>query len=421
MPFLILLAILLFPLLPAAAVAQEATPEIRGRVLERIIAVVNDDVITATDINDRLALAFFSSNLQPTPENKQRLAPQILRTLIDETIQRQEAKRLGITIAPDEIKQAALRLAQDNNVGLDQLEGLLAQRGVPSRTLFSQIEAGLMWSKVVQRRLRPLVEVGAEEVQSRLERLQANAGKPEYLVAEIFMRVDEPSEEAEVKAFADRLVEQIKGGASFPAMAQQFSQSAGALQGGDLGWVQQGQLATELDEMLSKAQQPGALTAPIRSPAGYHILLVRDQRLTAGVNPGAVQVTLSQVYLPSSEGFAERAQKLRDAARGCSSLAEDMRNIDSAAAVRNLGSKTLSDLPGWLGTSVQNLSVNQASEIYEVDGGALFVVLCDRKSESKDGGPTAEQITTQIGTERLELQARRLLRDLRRQATVEVR
>lgn len=403
---------LVFVLFPATVLAAP-------RPLERILATVNDEVITASDVNDRLALAFFSSNLQPNDENKQRLLPQIVRALIDEQIQRQEAKRMGVVIAPEEIKAAAGHLAEDNKMSLGQLEDVLQQRGVPTRTLYNQIEAGLMWSKVVTRRLRPLVEVGAEEVQTRLERLQANAGKPEYLVAEIFLRVDESKDESDVKAFAGRLVEQIKSGASFPAMAQQFSQSAGALQGGDLGWVQQGQLASELDNVLADMKS-GTLSDPIRSPAGFHILLVRDSRLAAGINPGAVEVTLSQVYLPDSDDLATQAQKLRDSARGCATLADDMKSIDPSAAIRSLGTKSLSDLPGWLGNSVQNMTVNQASEIYEVDNGALFVVLCDRKSD-KAGGPTAEQITTQIGTERLELQARRLLRDLRRQATVEIR
>lgn len=389
------------------------------RQLERIVVTVNDEVITASDVNDRLALAFFSSNLEPNEENRQRLLPQIVRSLIDEQLQRQEAKRMGISIAPEEIKTAATHLAEDNKLSLAQLETALQNRNVPTRTLYNQIEAGLMWSKVITRQLRPLVEVGAEEVQARLDRLQANVGKPEYLVAEIFLRLDESKDDSDVKAFADRLVEQIKGGASFPALAQQFSQSAGALQGGDLGWVQQGQLATELDNVLAD-MKAGSLSDPIKSPAGYHILLVRDTRLTAGIDPGAVEVQLQQVYLPNSDDLATQAQKLRDGVRSCTTLAEDMKAIDASAAVRDLGVKALNDLPGWLGSSVQNMTVNQASEIYDVDNGALFVVLCDRKAD-KAGGPTAEQITTQIGTERLELQARRLLRDLRRQATVEIR
>lgn len=408
------IALFLFVLFLMPLPAQAAP-----RMLESIVATVNDELITASDVQDRMALAFFSSNLPQTPENRARLLPQIIRTLVDEHIQRQEAKRMGITVAPEEIKAAAANLARDNNMPVDQLEGLLQSRGVPPRTLFNQIESGLMWSKVIQRRLRPLVEVGAEEVQARLERLQANAGKPEYLVAEIFLRVDEAKDESDVRAFADRLVEQIKGGASFPAMAQQFSQSAGALQGGDLGWVQQGQLATELDTVLADMRS-GSLSSPVRTPAGFHILLVRDTRMAAGINPGAVEVTLSQVYLPDNDDLTTRAQSLRDAVKGCASLDGDMKSVDAAAAVRNLGTKSLSELPSWLGSSVQNLSVGQASEIYEVDSGALFVVLCDRKADNA-GGPTAEQITSQIGTERLELQARRLLRDLRRQATVEIR
>lgn len=416
MRYFSLLILCSFFMLPAAMPAAAQTT---AQPLQRIVATVNDELITTSDVSSRLALAFFSSNLPDTPENRARLLPQVLRTLIDEQLQRQEAKRLGITVPPDEIKAAATRLAQENNLALPQLESAMQARGVPTRALYNQIEAGLLWSRVITRRLRPLVEVGAEEVQARLERLQANAGKTEYLVAEIFLRVDEEKDEPEVQALATRLVEQIKAGASFPALAQQFSQSAGAMQGGDLGWVQQGQLAAELDSALQDMRS-GMLSDPVRAPAGYHILLVRDTRLAAGLNPAAVRVTLSQVFLPAGDDLPARAARLRDAVRGCDDLDSTMKDVDAQAVTRALGQKNLSELPAWLGQSVQSLSAGQATEIYEVEGGALFAVLCARNSDGA-GGPTAEQITQQIGTERLELQARRLLRDLRRQAAVEIR
>ena len=195
----------------------------------------------------------------------------------------------------------------------------------------------MLWGKVIQRRLRPLVEVGDEEVTARMERMRANAGKTEYLVAEIFLRVDDAASESQVENVANSLVAQIKEGANFAAVAQQFSQGAGALQGGDLGWVTQGQLPRELDGALS-----------------------------------------------------------------------------------DLGARGLNELPEWLMNLVQTLNEGETSEPYAVSNGALLVVLCHRDVQG-DVGVTREQITQQIGTERLELQARRLLRDIRSEAVVESR
>ena len=265
-----------------AAVAAPLAPP-PARSTEGIAAVVNDDIISISDLTARLQLALISSGLPNTPETRQRLTPQVLRSLVDERLQLQEASRANMSVNAKEIDEAFGRVAEQNRMQRDQLEKMLASQGVPRSTLESQIRATIAWGKLVQRRLRPSIEIGQEEIDAVIQRIQANAGKPEYLAAEIFLAVDTPEREDEVRRLADRLYEQIGQGASFPAVARQFSQSAGATNGGDLGWVQQGQLPDELDTALRQLR-PGQATRPIRSVTGYHILLLRDQRTVAGGN-----------------------------------------------------------------------------------------------------------------------------------------
>jgi peptidyl-prolyl cis-trans isomerase SurA len=266
---------------PAAVAAPLAPPSARST--EGIAAVVNDDIISMSDLTARLQLAMVSSGLPNTPETRQRLTPQVLRGLVDERLQLQEATRANMAVTAKEIDEAFGRVAEQNHMQRDQLEKMLASQGVPRSTLESQIRATIAWGKLVQRRLRPSIEIGQEEIDAVIQRIQANAGKPEYLAAEIFLAVDTPEREDEVRRLADRLYEQIGQGASFTAVARQFSQSAGATNGGDLGWVQQGQLPDELDTALRQLR-PGQATRPIRSVTGYHILLLRDQRTVAGGN-----------------------------------------------------------------------------------------------------------------------------------------
>jgi peptidyl-prolyl cis-trans isomerase SurA len=254
--------------------------------------VVNDDIISTSDLTARLQLALVSSGLPSTVETRQRLTPQVLRGLVDERLQLQEATRSNISVGEKEIGDAFTRVAEQNRMDRDQLEKMLASQGVPRSTLESQIRSTIAWGKLVQRRLRPSIEIGQDEIDAVLQRIQANAGKPEYLTAEIFLAVDTPDREDEIKRLADRLVEQIGQGASFPAVARQFSQSAGASNGGDLGWVQQGQLPDELDTVLRELK-PGQASRPIRSLTGYHILLLRDQRTTGGTLPPRDQVMAS--------------------------------------------------------------------------------------------------------------------------------
>ncbi|EWY39970.1 peptidylprolyl isomerase [Skermanella stibiiresistens SB22] len=282
-----------------AAPAQQARPAEPApiapppaRSVEGIAAVVNDDIISTSDLTARLQLALVSSGLPSTAETRQRLTPQVLRGLVDERLQLQEATRSNISVGEKEIGDAFARVAEQNRMDRDQLEKMLASQGVPRSTLESQIRSTIAWGKLVQRRLRPSIEIGQDEIDAVLQRIQANAGKPEYLTAEIFLAVDTPDREDEIKRLADRLVEQIGQGASFPAVARQFSQSAGASNGGDLGWVQQGQLPDELDTVLRELR-PGQASRPIRSLTGYHILLLRDQRTTGGTLPPRDQVMAS--------------------------------------------------------------------------------------------------------------------------------
>ncbi|GEO36045.1 peptidyl-prolyl cis-trans isomerase SurA [Skermanella aerolata] len=275
---------------PRAAPQQPASPPVAAplapppaRSTEGIAAVVNDDIISISDLTARLQLALVSSGLPNTPETRQRLTPQVLRSLVDERLQLQEASRTNVSVTDKEISDALGRVAEQNRMEREQLEKMLASQGVPRSTLEDQIRSTIAWGKLVQRRLRPSIEIGQDEIDQVIQRIQANAGKPEYLAAEIFLSVDTPEREDDVRRLADRLYEQIGQGASFPAVARQFSQSAGAANGGDLGWVQQGQLPEDLDSAL-KQLRPGQATRPIRSITGYHILMLRDERTVGAAN-----------------------------------------------------------------------------------------------------------------------------------------
>lgn len=424
-----LLITVFFLSLPSFALAQPVPADTAagGRVIERIVAVVNDDVITGTDLNNRVGLAFFSSGLQPTPENKARIVPQVMRSMIDEELQRQEAKREGVTVEKADIDKAVMSLSEENKIPPDQLKPFLASRGVNIQTLYDQVEASLLWNRVVQRRLRPLVDVGEEEIDQRISQIEANAGKPEFLVAEIFLRVDKPEDDVQVQGFAQNLVQQYKNGSNFAPLAQQFSQGAGALQGGDLGWIQAGQLAPELDRQLI-GMSKGQVSDPIRSPAGYHVLLVRDARVASGADPAAIKLNLKQISVKRNDGESDE-QLLAKAARAKSgvltgpSACADLSGVnvqEPSAAVTDIEGSTLASLPPWLATLVQTLPSGQVSDPLDVPGGAAMVVVCGR-TQPAGGMPSRDQVLNQIGTERLELQARRLQRDLRREATVDVR
>ena len=155
---------------------------------------------------------------------------------------------------------------------------MITSSGVNIDTMRRQIKAQIGWGKIVQKVMRPQIEVNDADIDAFLERLNNNIGKNEYLVAEIFLPVDAPNQQSDARQLAEKLDAEIRAGkAPFFKVAAQFSKAPGAAQGGDRGWIQEGQLPDELDSVL-KTMKKDDLSEPIHSSAGYHILYLRDTR-----------------------------------------------------------------------------------------------------------------------------------------------
>lgn len=416
-------AVLSLTMVCASTLMAPQSPTHAQEMVERIAAVVNDEVITSSAVLSRLRLALFASGLTPTQENQQRLLPQVLRTLIDERLRQQEANRLNLLVADDEVDAAVASIARDNGMEPAQFTGLLQRNNVPVATLRTQVATSLAWRQLIQRRLLPSVTIGEDEIDSVMRRIEANRGLPEYLLAEIFLAVDTPQREAEVRDFAEELVQDIRRGANFAAVARQFSQGAGAVNGGDLGWVIQGQLAPEL-EQAAATLATGQMSDPVRTVSGYHILLLRQQR-RANV-PDALDAVIQMARLgvpfPSDANQQEVAQivasmnQVSETVAGCPALEERAQELGAPST--DGGSGRLRDLPPQLASLLQNQPVGEPTDpVRMADGIAVFMV-CDRQE-----GNTAsrDEIADQIRMERLDMLQRRLLRDLRSAAFIDVR
>lgn len=266
-------------------------PSVLAAATQQIVAVVNEDVISGKDFDNRLKLIMVSSGLPNNEEIRAKLAPQILNSLIEEQVMLQEARNMDITVEPQEIENGFAMIAQQNKTEAGKFKEMLQRGGIDLSTMSRQIEAQVAWGKVVQAKLRPKVIVSDRDVDDVLERLKAKIGTTEYLAAEVFLPVDSPAREKEVSQFATRMVKEVKAGkASFYRLAQQFSKAAGAANGGDMGWVSQDQASEEIIAAL-KTMQKNGVSDPIRSPLGFHILFLRDTRaMTQATLPSRDQI-----------------------------------------------------------------------------------------------------------------------------------
>ncbi|HEX9488826.1 MAG TPA: peptidylprolyl isomerase [Stellaceae bacterium] len=411
-----ILALCFLLLLAGAAAAQET----------RIAAIVNDEVVSLNDLGNRLQLVMRSSGIEDTPQNRGRISTQVLRSLIDEKLQMQEAKRLNITVTPEELEQAFGRIEQQNNMAKGALDNFLRDTGIPRSSLADQLAASIAWSKLVRNRLMQDVTISEEEVAEALNQLKQNADVPQNRVSEIFIAIDNPSQEEDAKRLADRLIDQIRGGANFGAVAQQFSQSPSAAVGGDIGWVTANQLAPELGNALEK-MKPGEMSYPIHTTGGYYLLYLLERRRLGQPNPGDTVLSLVEVAfgLPPTatvedrQRLAAEAQQVSDSAKSCGELAKIGRER-APQATREVPGIKASDLSPQVREVALGLGIAEASKPTAIPGGIGVIMVCERK-EPPGGLPSREEVSEQLARARLDTLARRYLRDLRRGAYVDIR
>ena len=267
-------ALLLLALLPIVF-----TPLSRasGQEAIGIAAVVNNEAISIPDLVARIDVAIVASRLHASEDLRRQLAPQVLRSLVDERLKVQEAERLGLTATEAEMATARRSIEQRNGIAAGGLDDFLQRQGLNVATVTDQLRAEILWSKLVRGRLGAAVSVGEGEIDEALAQLEANRGRPEYRVAEIFLAVESREQENEVRAAAESLFEQLKAGARFDQIASQFSQSATAAVGGDIGWVLEGELPGEIEAVLAR-MEPGRIAPPVRTFDGYSIVLLVDRR-----------------------------------------------------------------------------------------------------------------------------------------------
>ena len=394
--------------------------------VRKATAIINGDIITGTDIDHRLALIVIANGGKISDEERERLKLQVLRNLIDETLQIQEAKSNDVKIARAEIEQSYARVSRNFKRTPEAMTLYLREQGSSDKSIKRQIEGELAWSRLLRRRVEPFVNVSDEEVQAVIDRLEASKGTKEYRVGEIYLSAT-PENQNEVAANARKIVEQIKKGGSFPAYARQFSEASTASVGGDLGWVRSAQLPDSLAAAVQELAV-GQLAGPIATPGGFSLLYLSDSRQVLMADPRDAQLNLRQMSVKFSPTIteaeatakAEAFSKATQAMGGCGKVDETAKAM-GAEVVDNDAVK-VRDLPAPLQEMLLKLSVGQATPAFgsKADG-IRVLVLCGRDEAKTASGPSADQLRSQIEETRVNQRAQRYLRDLRRDAVVDYR
>jgi peptidyl-prolyl cis-trans isomerase SurA len=407
-----------------------ANLQIFGKVdpnIRKATAIVNETVITATDVDQRVALVAAANNVKLSDEDRERLRLQVLRQLIDETLQIQQAKTADVVITPAEITQSYERIAKNFGKSPQEFSAFLRSSGSSERSIRRQIEGELAWNRYLRRRVEPFVNVGDEEVKAILDRLQAAKGTEEFHLNEIYLGATSDREQ-QVFANAKQIMGEIaKGQAPFSYFARNFSEASTRGVGGDLGWVRAAQLPDALSQATT-TMQVGQVAGPVATPGGYSILYLVDKRQVLMADPRDARLSLKQMTIKFPAGttqaqatartsaFATQIQKLQ----GCGSVAKLAGELN--AEVVDNDQIRVRDLPPALQQIMTQLQVGQASPPFgSPTEGVRTLVLCGRDEVQGGQLPGAEQIQSQLEQQRVNLRAQQALRDLRRDAIIEYR
>lgn len=417
-----------------AAPAPRTEPAAAGAPLageNRIVAVVNGDVVSRADVVNRARLFALNAGVTLPPDMEARLAAQITRLLIDERLRLQEVQRRRIPVSDADVAEAVREVESRNNLPPGALRQQLLSVGIQPRVLFDQIRAQIGWARLVRLVLGPDGQPSEQAVEEAMRAAKARVGQPEYLASEIFVPLDDPRQEAETRRFVEEVIGQLRRGVPFPMVATQFSQAQSSLQGGDLGWVRREEVDEPVAQVLER-MPPGAISNPIRVPGGFQIVTLRQKRESG--RDIATLLTLRQAFFPFTEPLdpnlptvqqrdqLEKAQRISASARTCEA-------IEQAGRAGGPGGDRPSD-PGQVRLETVNppelramlggLTPLRASQPIITPEGILVMMVCTRETRNL-AELTPEQAKQQLLRDRIENLSRQLQRDLRRRGQIEMR
>lgn len=427
-PFLIALALLATtaanPPLALAARAAEA------RELDRILAVVNDEVITRSELHQRLQETkkqLAVEKIVPPPDEV--LERQLLERMILERLQLQAAERAGIRVSEAENEQALESVAQHNRMSVDELLRTLEREGLDPRAYREQLRVQLVIRHLVEREIRNRIYVSDAEVEAFLEN-RARESHLAYNLSHIFLPLPESASPEAIQVArrrAEDILRQLKAGASFEQLAIAHSQGPEALKGGGLGWKTAGQLPDMFLAALERLK-PGEVSEVLRGPNGFHILRLNDRR------GGKETATVTQTHVrhillrPSAILSDQEAQsKLRALRNRMVHGGEDFAELARAHSEDHTSAVEGGDL-GWINPgalapefekAMNALAPGEISEPVRTAFGWHLIQVLERRFQDISRERQLAQARSQILARKTDERYEQWLRQLRDEAYVE--
>ncbi|HZC15265.1 MAG TPA: peptidylprolyl isomerase [Caulobacteraceae bacterium] len=406
--------------------AQDAPP---STLRQGVVAIVNDNVISSYDLQQRVLLLIATSGVQPTAQNTSQFEQEAVNELIDESLEMQEVRRaekdqkFKIVADDNAVKERVDEIASQSPYKTgDRLLEAFSNAGIAPETFRNQVRADISWQDWMHGRYGgSRLKISPAQIKAVVDEIEAQAAQPQYLLGEILVDADHAGGMDKAEAAGEQLVAQIQQGAQFAQIARQFSSSSTAATGGDTGWLSAAELPAELRPVVEQLRQ-GEISKPIPSQSGVYIMLMRDKR--AGSTSQLVSLKQAAISLApdaTPQAVADAQRKLTalkgQLSDGCDGLEAKAGKVAGVVA-GDLGEADVKDLKPEFRDAIQSLPVGQVAGPIRTGAGLHLIAVCNRR-QAGVSIPPSDQIEARLKEQEIGLISKRQLRDLRNSATIE--
>jgi len=401
--------------------------------VDRIVAVVNDDVILESELNTRLKTVqsqLQQRNTQAPAESV--LRRQVLERLIISRLQLQVAERGGIRIDDKTLNTSINGIANQNKMTLEQFRSAIESDGFDYNVFREDIRREMVISQLIQRRVRQRVNVTDQEVENFISTNKNNSDEnKEYRLSHILISLPEAASAEQVEAAqvkTNDAIRELRLGSSFKQVAAASSDGQKAFEGGDLGWRKAAQLPSIFADVTTNMQK-GDISDPIRSPSGFHIIMLTDVRGTERRHivkqTSARHILIRRNELTSNEDAKTRLQQLLIRLEGGEDFATLARahSDDRGSATRggDLGWSSPGALVPQFEEAMNKLEPGQISQPFQTQFGWHIVQTLDRREYDDTDSFLRSKARKLIRDRKTEDETQTWIRRIRDEAFVEYR
>ena len=406
-------------LVAMAQQTQSAQPTAnRGRTVDGVMASVNDQVISQSDVRNRMRWMLL--RFPEPPEDEKillEIQSQALESLIDEKVQLAEFRKLvkDQEISGPEIDESVADVARQYRMTPEQFGLALAQAGIPMQHIRDMEQAKIAWTALIRGRYFKTVRVSDLRIDDMMNRIKSSLDKPQYRLAEIFLYAPDQASRDLAKTRAETLIQNVNQGADFSTLAQQFSAAPSASAGGDLNWLSPGDMRPEIADAVLKAGEPPLVLPPIESDSGVYVIALTGKREPS--DPSKSIILDMEQLITRGEGAVAKLEAVKTSAKSCADLSKSLDGVEGVTRTP-MNDVGLMQIAPQYRTPLEGVGPNQTSSIIDLpDGGKMMFFVCQSRSGDADL-PSRDEIKDRLFNQELALVAERYLRDLKREATV---